>query len=86
MAWVRDWRPITWLVLVTNLLFPLWVLHGMDLAERQRCTGEQCTTFGQGSSPLIPMLMIWLFADLILVAAWALTLPRPQGRGPSPLS
>ena len=83
---MRSWRPVTWFIVVTNAIFPLWLLHGMSLAERQRCTPDGCTTFGHGSSPLISMLLVWLVADLMMGAAWALTLPRPRGQGPSPFS
>ncbi len=86
MSSPRNWRPITWFAIVVNAIFPFWVLHGMRVAEQVHCTAAGCSTFGQGTSPLIPMLVVWFIADLGLGLAWSLTLPREFGVGPSPYS
>ena len=83
MSGPRAWRPITWFALVVNAIFPLWLLHGLQLGETGYCSAVGCTA---PSNPLIGMLVIWFIADLLLAAAWALTLPREPGIGPSPFS
>ena len=87
--WDRA-RPITWFILAVNLIFPLWVLHGMQRTTAMTCAKyfyDNCVAASAAaSSPLVPMLVMWLFADLALGIAWVVTRPRPQLQGPSPYS
>jgi hypothetical protein len=87
--WERA-RPLTWFIVVVNLIFPLWVLHGMRRDAVLVCAKafyNNCVAAPQAaSSPLVPMLLMWVFADLALAIAWLLSRPRPQLQGPSPLS
>lgn len=86
----RQARPITWFIVGANLLFPLWVLHGLQANSTLSCAPvfyNNCVaTHPEASSPLIPMLTFWLFADIFLLAGWLISRPRPPLRGPSHLS
>lgn len=83
----RHFRPITWFIVGVNLLFPLWVLHGLQTNSTLTCAKffyNQCVAGPAGSStPLIPMLAMWLFADIFLAVGWVISRPRPELRGPS---
>lgn len=83
-------RPISWFIVVVNLIFPLWVLHGLQSGATLSCAKvfyDNCVANpNTASSPLVPMLLMWVFADIALGIAWAVTRPRPQLRGPSPYS
>ena len=87
--WERA-RPITWFIVMVNLIFPLWVVHGLQSASTLNCAKayyNNCVAGPVGTStPLVPMLMMWLFADIALAIAWVVSRPRPQLRGPSPYS
>jgi len=83
-------RPISWFIVMVNLLFPFWVLHGLNSNSTLSCAKvfyNNCVqTSPAASTPLIPMLMMWFFADIFLLVAWVISRPRPQLRGPSPYS
>lgn len=88
-SWGRA-RPITWFIVLVNLIFPLWVLHGMQSSAAMSCAKvfyNNCVAASEtASSPLVPMLLMWVFADIALGIAWAVSRPRPQLQGPSPFS
>lgn len=83
-------RPITWFIVVVNLIFPLWVLHGLQSGPTLSCAKvfyNNCVAApNAASSPLVPMLLMWLFADIALGVAWVVSRPRPKLQGPSPYS
>jgi hypothetical protein len=88
-SWGR-WRPITWFIVAMNAMFPLWVLHGLQSGAVLSCAKffyNHCVaTTEAASSPLVPMLLMWLFVDIALGIAWVISRPRPQLQGPSPYS
>lgn len=87
--WERA-RPITWFIVVINAIFPLWVLHGLQSGSAMNCAKayyNNCVAAPMAaSSPLLPMLLMWVFADLALAIAWVMSRPRPPLQGPSPYS
>ena len=87
--WERA-RPITWFIVMVNLIFPLWVVHGLQSGSTLNCAKayyNNCVAGPAGTStPLVPMLMMWVFADIALAIAWVVSRPRPQLQGPSPYS
>ncbi len=88
-SWGRS-RPITWFIVTVNLIFPLWVLHGLQRGVSMSCAKfsyDNCVEiYGAASSPLIPMLLMWVFTDIALGIAWVVSQPRPPLQGPSPYS
>lgn len=79
-----SWRPITWFIVVVNALFPLWVLHGLSLSNRPTCTPETVVlcvdrVTGVASSTLVPSLLLWLLADVLLLIVWLVTRQRSAG-------
>jgi len=86
----RRWRPVTRFIIGVNLVFPLWVLHGLQPHATLSCAKavyNNCVPSATAaSSPLIPMLTMWLFADIFLLVGWAISRPRRKLSGPSPFS
>ena len=78
-----SWRPLTWVILVVNGLFVLWVAVwfvgavwdcvGLEGAELDACsTGTAIgLTIGIGF-----ILFLWVMVDVILVVIWLVTSDR----------
>lgn len=83
-------RPITWFIVTVNVIFPFWVLHGLQAGATLNCAKifyDKCVPGPEpAGSPLLPMLLMWVFVDIALAIAWVITRPRPQLQGPSPYS
>jgi hypothetical protein len=78
-----KWRPFTWVILVINVLFLVWVIAGASTASgnatdcgvlsQQTCNSARNagTAIGVGI-----IMFLWVFADVILGVLWLITRPR----------
>jgi hypothetical protein len=86
----RVWRPLTWVILVLNIGFPIWLTWW--LATRGDCAGlagaplHICQEEENLHAPLgaFFIIVLWVFADVILLAiGFVLARLRPPPRPPS---
>lgn len=83
MAFIPKWRPFTWVILVINVLFLIWVIvgvasvadecEGMVGAELEAC--ETGTAIGAGIGVGI-IVTFWALVDVILGILWLVTRSR----------
>lgn len=80
-----KWRPFTWVIVVVNILFLIWIIagvgstadscEGMTGAELDAC--EAGTAIGASIGVGI-IVFLWFLVDGILGVIWLVT--RPKGR------
>lgn len=80
-----KWRPFTWVIVVINVLFLVWIIAGvagtsdscggMSGEELEVC--EAATAIGASIGVGI-IMFLWVLADVILGILWLVT--RPKGR------
>ena len=75
-----SWRPLTWVILVINLLFLFWIIGGLNAAG-ENCAGlvgdeldacEVGTGIGAGIA-VTGILIFWVLVDIILGIIWLIT-------------
>jgi hypothetical protein len=80
-----KWRPFTWVILVINILFLIWIISGVA-GTADSCEGmtgdelEACeagTAIGASIGVGI-IVFFWVMVDIILGIIWLVT--RPKGR------
>lgn len=75
-------RVFTWIILVINALFLIWVIGGVSSAGSQACpptlSQEACLAAGQIGTGIGVALIVglWVAADIILGILWLITRPR----------
>jgi hypothetical protein len=84
-----KWRPFSWVILVINILFLIWVIAGISSAGG---TAEDCGTLSTqdceaaeaiGTSIGVGIIIaLWAFVDVILGVLWLVTKPK---RRPCPV-
>jgi hypothetical protein len=77
---VPSWRPLTWVVLVVQALFVIWLVAGVNAASsgsdcsassyRDSCEAGQ--TIGTGIAIGI-VIFLWALVDVILGVVWLVT-------------
>ncbi len=89
MARLPKWRPFTWVIVVINALFLIWLIGGLA-SVADECAGvtgrdlEACeagTAIGAGIGAGI-ILTFWVLVDIILGIVWLVTKPK---RRPCPV-
>ena len=77
---MRNWRVMTWVILVVNALFLVWIISGLS-STGDNCAGETgdslaaCeagTAIGAGIG-LFLIVFLWVAANLILGIIWLVT-------------
>ena len=89
---MRSWRPLTWIIIVVQLLFLWWLIAGMSSTSQQaaECANqaysdacEAGTAIGGGIA-FFMIILLWALIDVILGVIWMVTnksrLPKaPKG-------
>lgn len=77
---MRNWRKLTWFILIVQALFLIWIIAGVGSAA-SNCDGEigdaleLCqagTAVGAGIGVGI-IIFFWAFVDVILGLIWVVT-------------
>ena len=90
-----KWRPFTWVILVINILFLVWLIAGVGSAGEEisdcadltgqaqdLCEAENAgTAVGAGIGAFV-IIVLWALVDIILGIIWLVT--RPKGGRPCP--
>lgn len=85
---VRYWHPMTWVLLIANLVFAGWLIASLGYSDPCDIRGEivaECagaTRVHQGIGPM-RIIGFWLFADLLLIPAWLFARSRRSADSPS---
>lgn len=75
-----KWRPFTWVILVVNILFLVWIISGVS-GTSDNCSGlsgqalETCqagTAVGTGIGVIV-IIFLWALVDVILGVLWLIT-------------
>jgi hypothetical protein len=80
-----KWRPFSWVILVINILFLVWIIAGIASSSPSDCgslTAKQCsdaTAVGTGIGVAL-IIVFWAFVDVILGVVWLVTRPRSKTR------
>ena len=80
MALVPKWRPMTWVIVIINILFLVWVISAGgaaaencdDVARAERDACEAGTAIG-ASIGIGLVLFLWALVDIILGVIWLVT-------------
>ena len=74
-----SWRPLTWVVLVVQVLFVIWLIAGFNAASSSDCStadySDACQA-GQAVGTGIAIgiiLFLWALVDVILGVIWLVT-------------
>ena len=76
-----SWRPLTWVIIVIQVLFVLWIISAMNSAsgncadETTQSGLEACqagTAIGAGIGFMF-ILFLWAMVDVILGVTWLVT-------------
>jgi hypothetical protein len=80
-----KWRPFTWVIVVINVLFLVWIIAGVggvvDECANEVGSAKQACEAGTavGASIGVGIIVVfWFFVDGILGILWLIT--RPKGR------
>lgn len=77
---MKNWRPLTWVILVVNALFLVWIISGVA-STGDSCEGETgdalaaCqagTAIGAGIGVFL-IIFLWVAVDIILAIIWLVT-------------
>jgi hypothetical protein len=80
-----KWRPFTWVILVVNVIFLIWVIAGAA-STANSCAGKvgqelqlckDATAVGTSIGVGI-IVFFWAFVDIILGILWLVTRPRQR--------
>jgi hypothetical protein len=82
-----KWRPFSWVILIINILFLIWVIAGIASSSgtpkdcgtlsAADCNNAQAVGTGIGVAIII---VFWAFVDVILGVLWLVTRPRGKTR------
>lgn len=76
---MRNWRPLTWVILVINVLFLWWLIsafgadggcEGLSGSELDAC--ETGSSIGAGLA-VVMIFVLWAIFDVILGVIWMVT-------------
>lgn len=90
MAGLPKWRIFTWVILVINILFLVWVIAGGS-STANNCNGLtgqeldvcQAGTAVGASIGIGIIIFLWALVDVILGVLWLVTRPRDKRLCPS---
>lgn len=85
---MKKRRLTTWLVIVANVAFAIWLVTALGYSDTcdmrgeiaMRCTGRMPSS-GGGLGPM-SILGLWTLADIVLAVVWLAT-KRDQDRAPN---
>ena len=78
---MRKLRPLSWIIIVTNILFAWWLIGGVGGAVNESCTGmtgdelsacQAGTAIGAGLGTMF-ILFFWVVVDIILLVIFLVT-------------
>ncbi|MGZ5408310.1 MAG: hypothetical protein ACXWDG_11075 [Aeromicrobium sp.] len=80
-----KWRVFTWVIVVINVLFLVWIVTGLAAAGNN-CAGEtgdslsacQAGTAVGASIGVGIIVFLWAFVDIILGILWLVTRPKDR--------
>jgi hypothetical protein len=88
-----KWRPFTWVILVINVLFLVWVISAIASSAGEPppeagCEGmtvQECNDIEAAGTAIgvVVIIVFWAFVDVILGVIWLVT--RPKGGRPCPV-
>jgi hypothetical protein len=74
-----SWRPLTWVILVVQVLFVIWIVVAVNGVASDTCTNDQYSdacrageAIGMGIG-LGLILFFWALIDVILGVIWLVT-------------
>jgi len=78
---VRNWRKMTWFILIVQVLFLYWIIAGTASVASESCTGLtgddldicQAGTAIGASIGIGLIIVLWAFVDVILGIIWLVT-------------
>ena len=83
---MRKLRPLSWVIIVVNILFVWWIFGGVGSAVNDSCkglTGDDLTTCQAGTAVgagigVFFILILWVMIDIILLVIFLVT--KKKGR------
>lgn len=79
LGFLPDWRIFTYVILVVNLIFLIWIITGASSGDdKKNCSGltaQQChdaNTVGKGIGVAL-IIILWVIIDVILAILWLIT-------------
>ena len=83
---MKKLRPLSWVIIVVNILFAWWLFGGVGSAVSESCeglTGDDLTTCQAGTAigagiGVIFILFLWVMVDIILLVIFLVT--KKKGR------
>lgn len=77
---MKDWRPLTWIIVVVNILFAAWIIGGIGAAA-DTCAGktgdelEWCQAGAAigGTAAVGIIVFFWVAVDMVLGIVWLVT-------------
>lgn len=80
-----KWRPFTWVIVVINVLFLIWIIAGLSGAANN-CNNEvgqakracEAGTAVGASIGVGIIVFFWAFVDVILGILWLVTRPKTR--------
>jgi len=83
---MRKLRPLSWVIIVINILFAIWLFGGVGSAVSDSCTGmtgddltacQAGSAIGAGIGGFI-IMVLWVMVDIILLVIFLVT--KKKGR------
>ena len=83
---MKKLRPLSWVIIVVNILFAWWLIGGVGSAVSESCeglTGDDLTSCQAGTAigagiGVIFILFLWVMVDIILLVIFLVT--KKKGR------
>lgn len=79
LGFLPDWRIFTYVILVVNLIFLIWIIAGASSSNSTKdcggLTSQQCNdaqNVGKGIGVAI-IIVFWVLLDIILLVLWLIT-------------
>lgn len=85
---MRSWRPLTWVILIVQVLFLVWVIAAAN-SGAHACTDSEYSDACVNSAAIGTMiglafiLFLWALIDVILGVTWMVT-NKNRGRYDAP--
>lgn len=77
---MKDWRKLTWFILIVQVIFVIWIIGGANSAasncddvpanELELCQAATAVGAGIGIALII---FLWIFVDVVLGLIWLVT-------------
>lgn len=74
-----SWRPMTWIILVVQVLFVIWLIAGINTVSQDTCTDSEYADACQAGAAIGAgigiglIIFLWALVDVILGVIWLVT-------------